>query len=146
MFRLNRNVEYALMALKVMTQKTPGELTSAKDVVDQVGCPFDATARVLQKMARRKVLKSEHGAQGGYVLIRDLSRLSLFELVEIVLGPVNFTKCLSGEGGCDLEHKCNIQSPVTVLNRRLTDFYREISVAELLRLGVREERYDRAQV
>ncbi len=33
--RLNRKVEYALMALKVMAKKRQGELTSVKEVVDQ---------------------------------------------------------------------------------------------------------------
>jgi Rrf2 family transcriptional regulator, nitric oxide-sensitive transcriptional repressor len=56
MNRLNRKVEYALMALKVMAQKRAGELTSAKEVVEKTGCPFDATARVLQQMAQKGIL------------------------------------------------------------------------------------------
>lgn len=134
MNRLNRKVEYALMALKVMAQKRQGELTSAKEVVEQTGCPFDATARVLQQMGQKGILRSEQGAYGGYVVIRDLSKVSIFELMETILGPMAVAKCLQGDAGCDLKSKCNIVSPVNVLNRRLMEFYQSLSVGELLRL------------
>ena len=137
MNRLNRKVEYALMALKVMAVKRPGELTSAKEVVDACGCPFDATARVLQQMAQREILRSEQGAHGGYVLIRDLNKVSLLELMELILGSLAVAKCLSDEGECDLKETCNIVSPVTILNRRLMDFYSELMVGDLLKLSKR---------
>ncbi len=134
MNRLNRKVEYALMGLKIMAQKRPGELTSAKEIVDATGSPFDATARVLQQMAQRKILRSEQGAHGGYVVIRDLSKVSLYELMEMILGPMTVAKCISEEAGCDLRESCNIVSPVSVLNRKVTEFYQGLTVGELLRL------------
>jgi Rrf2 family protein len=130
--RLNRKVEYALMALKVMSTKTAGELTSAKEVVDQVGCPFDATARVLQQLAQKEILKSEQGARGGYLLNRDLNRISVFDLMEIVSGPMEVAKCIHSEDGCDLMQTCNITSPIASFNRKVRDFYRSVSVSELL--------------
>lgn len=138
MNRLNRKVEYALMALKVMAQKRQGELTSTKEVVELTGCPFDATARVLQQLGQKGILRSEQGAHGGYLLLRDLGKLSFFDLMEIVLGPVETARCLQGDRQCDLKSTCNIISPVSVFNRRLTEFYQGLSVGELLR--VREPR------
>ena len=141
MNRLNRKIEYALMALKIMAQKRQGELTSAKDVADATGSPFDATARVMQQMVQKGILRSEHGAHGGYLLVRDLSKISLLDLSEIILGPVAVAKCLHGEADCELVSSCNIMSPIANLNRRLAEFYQGLSVAELLR--VRESRLER---
>lgn len=138
MNRLNRKLEYALMALKVMTQKRPGELTSAKEVVEVTGCPFDATARVLQLLAQKGILRSEQGAQGGYLVIRDLSRVSLLELMEVILGRMTVARCLHGDESCGLKSSCNIISPVTNLNRRLAEFYGRLSVGDLLRVKDRE--------
>lgn len=135
--RLNRKVEYALMALKVMAQKRAGELTSTKELVERTGCPFDPLARVLQQLTSRGVLRSEQGAHGGYVLVRDLARVSFYEINEIILGPVGLAKCLTGEDGCDMRSTCNIMSPVNVLNRKLTEFYQSLSVGELLRVKER---------
>lgn len=132
--RLNRKVEYALMALKVMAAKRQGELTSAKEVVDLTGCPFDATARVMQQMVRKGILRSEQGAHGGYILVRDLSKISLFDLSEMILGKIAVAKCLHGQESCELVGTCNIMSPVTNLNRKLSEFYQNLSVGELLRV------------
>lgn len=122
------------MALKVMAQKRQGELTSAKEVVELTGCPFDATARVLQQLGQHGILRSEQGAHGGYLLLRDLTKFSLFDLMEVVLGPVAVAKCMQGGGVCDLKHTCNIISPVSAFNRKLTEFYQGLSVGELLRV------------
>lgn len=135
MNRLNRKVEYALMALKVMAQKRAGELTSTKEITEKTGGPFDATARVLQLMAQHGILKSEQGAHGGYVLIRDLTRVSFYELNEMILGRLAVARCMEGHHvECDLKSRCNIISPVSVLNRKLTEFYQSLSVGELLRV------------
>lgn len=125
------------MALKVMAHKRPGELTSAKEIVEVTGCPFDATARVLQQMAQRQILRSEQGAHGGYVLIRDLNKVSLFELMELILGSVVTAKCLGQAADCDLKNRCNIMTPISILNRRLVEFYQGLTVGELLRLRER---------
>lgn len=134
MNRMNRKLEYALMALKHMSAKTPGELTTAKEVVEEAGCPFDATARVMQQMAQKGLLKSEQGAHGGYQITKDLSKVSLSELIEIIMGPLGVVKCLHGnEDNCELVERCNILSPVSELNRRLKEFYKSVSVGEILR-------------
>ena len=132
--RLNRKVEYSLIALKLMASKRAGELTSAKEIVERTGVPFDAMARVLQRLAQRGLLKSEYGAHGGYLLIRDLARVSYFELSEIILGPVAMAKCLKQSSVCPLKLRCNLVSPMATLNRRLTEFYRGLTVGEILRL------------
>lgn len=132
MNRLNRKVEYALMALKIMVQKRHGELTSAKEIVEATGSPFDATARVLQRMTQGGILRSEHGAHGGYVLVRDLSRLSLFELTLLLLGPIKAAKCLQARGECELIGRCNIHSPISALNRKQEEFYRGLMLGDLL--------------
>jgi Rrf2 family protein len=134
MNRIHRKVEYALIALKHMRSKAPGERTTVKEIAAQYGCPTDVTARVLQALAGKAVLNSEQGAHGGYMIAKDLSRVSFYELLEMILGPMGVAKCLqeSQEGVCDLRNTCNIISPIQLLNRKLSDFYRSLSVAELI--------------
>ena len=139
MNRINRKVEYSLLALKHMSSKRPGELTSAKEICHATGAPFDATSRVMQLMAQKGILKSEHGAQGGYQIIKDLSRVSLYEVIATSVGPLEIVKCVSGAEDCDLFNKCGIQSPLNDLNIRLKGFYEELSIAELLKIDNKTE-------
>lgn len=132
MNKMNRKLEYALIALKHMSQKTPGELTSAKEVVETTGVPFDATARVMQQLSQAGILRSEQGARGGYSIIKDLSKSSFHDLIVVILGPTGVSKCIHGE--CELIETCNIVSPVHVLNKRLIEFYKSLSLKELLKI------------
>lgn len=132
MNKLNRQLEYSLMALKHMSQKVPGELTTAKEVADSYRSPFDATARVMQRMASTGLLKSEQGAAGGYQITKDLSKVTLHELLEVIQGPTTIAKCLHKEEPCDLQTSCNIISPISNLNQKLNDFYKNVTLRELL--------------
>ena len=136
MNKINRKVEYALIGLKHMRAKAPGELTTAKELSSLYGCPFDVISRVLQQLAQKGILRSEQGAHGGYQITKDLGRVSFHELNEIVLGPVAMAKCLHEDedsaSPCNIRSTCNIVSPVQQLNRRLTEFYQGLTVSELL--------------
>lgn len=134
MTRLNRKVEYALMALKHMSSKFPGQLTTAKEICEVTGGPFDATARVMQVMAHKGLLKSEQGAHGGYLLVKDLSKVSFYELMEMILGPMEIVKCIHASEECELHSSCNIQSPLSQLNSRLMEFYSQLPLNDLLQV------------
>ena len=132
MNKMNRKLEYSLMALKHMSQKRPGELTTAKEVADSYHAPFDATARVMQIMAQKGLLKSEQGAFGGYQITRDLNKVSFNDLVVMIQGPNKIAKCLQKTETCEIQDSCNIVSPIHNLNQRLTEFYRSMTVQEIL--------------
>ena len=132
MNKINRKFEYALMALKYMSQKIPGELTSAKEVSDNFHTPFDATARVMQVMAQKNLLRAEYGASGGYQITKDLAKVSVHDLVEMIEGPTALVKCLHSDAPCDIQTNCNIVSPVTHLNKKLNEFYQSLSLKDLL--------------
>lgn len=120
------------MALKHMSSKAPGELTSAKEVSDSYKAPFDATARVMQIMAQNGLLRSEFGALGGYQITKDLSRVTLNDLMNVIQGPTKIAKCLHKSEPCEIQSSCNIISPINQLNQKLTDFYKSVTVKEVL--------------
>ena len=140
MFKINRKVEYALIAIRHI--KNSGKLVSAKEICDVYKTPFDTTSRVLQIMAKRGILKAEHGAYGGYELIKDLSTLNFLELVEMIVGPIKIANCFSGGYSlCDVTAGCNVIAPMLNLNEKMVELFRTITVAELL-----ESRHERDQL
>ncbi len=132
MNRINRKIEYALMALKYMSQKTPGELTTAKEVSEAFHTPFDATARVMQVMVQKNWLRSEQGATGGYQLTKDLLKLNMQDLIEIIEGRTAISRCLQNQSACEIQTTCNIVSPIASINLKLNEFYQNINLKDLL--------------
>lgn len=133
MFKINKKVEYALMALRHVNNKEPNSLTSVKEICDTYGAPFDVTSRAMQQMVSGGLLKSEKGAHGGYVLIKDLCEVSVLEVIEIICStPVSLASCLSDTSACQLADSCNIITPLLSLNHKLRGFLETLSVDEIL--------------
>jgi Rrf2 family protein len=130
MIKINRKIEYALMALKLMKEKNLSELTTAREVCDRFETPFDTTSKVMQLMNNCGILLSHKGVKGGYTLARDLFDVSYMELVELIEGKSFMMDC--HEGPCDLYHKCNITQPIKRLNDYLINIFNSISLNELL--------------
>ena len=149
MIKLNRTTEYGLMALRHMDRKAsqkgfskdaeasqnPKELTSAREIADSYGLPFEITAKTLQRLKETGLIESCHGAKGGYTLHRPLNEISLAEFLELMEGPQSLVTCTSAaeetSGGCEYGGKCEIKHVMNHLNARVYRFLSSIQLAEL---------------
>lgn len=132
MNKMNKKMEYALMALKLITQRPLGSLTTAKEVSEQMHISFEVTARVLQALSARGLLKAEYGVGGGYSLARPLSEISLHDLSQMLEGHTSLTKCLGPDEPCEIHGSCNISTPIANLNKKIQEFYKSVSLEEVL--------------
>jgi Rrf2 family protein len=132
MNKMNKKMEYALMALRLISERPEGDITSAKEISEQMHIPFEVTARVLQALSSRGLLRAEYGVGGGYVLAKPLKDVSVHELSEMLEGHTILTKCLGNEEPCDISNTCNITKPITNLNKKVQDFYKSLSLDEVL--------------
>lgn len=131
-YRISRNLEYALIALSYMSERR-NQCVSAKEMVQVFDCPFHPFSRVLQKLADHNLISSKKGIGGGYVLTKNLDKLSFYELMSFVLPPIEIAACLSGY--CDLLENCNIRNPIHYLNKKFVAFYKTLSVKDILSCG-----------
>jgi Rrf2 family protein len=142
MNKMSRKTEYGLMSLKFLADKkaqatslSDGSMSafvSAKAVAEATHAPFEVIARVLQILSHRGLLKAEYGVNGGYLLAKNLNEISLFDVVEILESSADLAKCLNSEGQCELEKNCSIATPVHNLNKKLHQFYKSLSLDEVL--------------
>ena len=130
MNKMSKKTEYALMALKLFQDNIGTH--SAKDISDQTHTPYDVIARVLQVLSSRGILKAEYGVMGGYQLSKNLSDVTLHELIETLESSTDLTKCLGHDNECDHAKSCTIVTPITNLNLKVKNFYKSISLAEVL--------------
>src|SRR5262252_5778108 len=96
MFRLSKKSDYGLIALKHLAQHNE-ESISAREIAAHYNIPAELLAKVLQRLARKGLLTSQQGINGGYVLAKDPANISIVDVVEALEGPISITPCERGD-------------------------------------------------
>ena len=128
MLALSNKVEYALIALLHMARRNGSDLATAKDMADQYAIPGELLGKVLQALARGKLITSTQGSRGGYHLQQPIERITLGQVIEAVEGPVLLTRCQEDPATCGQFHACNIKQPIQHIHDQLVQFVHGISL------------------
>ncbi len=131
MLKLTKKADYGLMAMKHLAEHADRRACSAKDVADAYGIPPEVMAKILQRLVKAGLLHSQHGTNGGYTLSRDARRISAFEVIRAIDGPLFITSCITVRGECDQSEKCTIREPLRRVNQSIEDVLRRISISEM---------------
>jgi len=131
MLKLTKKADYALMAMKHLAEHGQAGACSAKDVAEAYGIPSEALAKILQRLAKSGLLVSQHGTNGGYTLARDAGKISAFEVIRAIDGPLFITSCVTVRGECDQSDRCNIREPLRKVNSSIEAVLRRIVISEM---------------
>jgi Rrf2 family protein len=148
MIKINRTSEYGLIALRHMSRKSSHEVTSAREIADTYGLPFEITAKTLLRLKDSGLIQSAQGAKGGYMLQRSLQEIHLAEFLGLMEGPQSMVACSPQHAdsedvkslgvslkfaGCQCEYspRCEIKDVMNDLNGRLFQFLAGIPLAEI---------------
>ena len=63
-------------------------------------------SKVLQQLVRARLIRSQRGSGGGYVLSVNASQVSLLDVVEAIEGPVRLNQCLDEGPSCERKSWC----------------------------------------
>lgn len=131
MLRLSKKADYALMALSYMAAPGQRATISAREVAERHDIPQELLAKVLQRLARRGVLTSVQGMNGGYQLARAPHQISVANVVEAIDGPLTLTACADSASDCEQFEKCGIRDPLHRIRERIASALETCSIADL---------------
>jgi Rrf2 family protein len=129
--KLTKKADYALMAMKHLAEHSSDRSRSAKDVADAFGIPPEALAKILQKLAKARLLQSQHGINGGYMLARAAHTISAFEVIQAIDGPLFITSCVTVRGECGQSDRCNIREPLRKVNDSIEAVLKRIKISHM---------------
>ncbi len=131
MLRLSKKADYGLMAVNHLAQHYGEAAASAKDIAQAYGIPVGLMAKVLQRLARRGLLKSQQGPAGGYTLSRPPEFISALDVISAIDGPVMITSCSTHRGECFQTPLCTVKEPLHRVNERIVNALSSLSVAQM---------------
>src|ERR1700704_4889487 len=130
MLRFTKRADYGLMAVHYIAVHDSVGAVSAKRISEEFGIPPELLAKVLQRLAKRRLIVSQNGPKGGYILARHSNEITVGEVVRALEGPISIVSCLD-HGGCPQEQRCNLRRPVQKLQSSINPLPDTMSLAEL---------------
>ena len=130
MLRVTKLTDYATVVLTVLAAR-PGHVLSAPELAERAGLEAPTVAKVLKPLAAAGLVEGFRGANGGYRLARDASRISLVEIVEAMEGPLAMTECSVHGGQCGIEDSCGVRANWRRINDVVADALRGVSLAQM---------------
>src|SRR5947209_17441867 len=119
MLRFTKSADYGLMAIHYIAVHDDVGAVSAKRIAEEFGIPPELLAKILQRLAKRRLIVSQNGPKGGYVLSRHPSNITVAEVIGALEGPISMVRCLDHRG-CPRAPRCSLRRPVQPLPAALT--------------------------
>lgn len=130
MLKITKKTEYALMALRHMQLAGRNNIISAREISEHYHIPYPLLAKIMQELARKKIVKPIQGPRGGYLLKADLTHMSLRDFFETMEGPLGMMDCYY-DSSCEIAEKCNIRLPIQRINESVRNMLGKMTVYEV---------------
>jgi Rrf2 family protein len=103
---LSNTSKYAIRAMIFLAiNEGSNNKTGIKKIAAALDIPAPFLAKILQILAKQKLLSSSKGPNGGFSLGRKAHKITLYEIVTVIDGSDIFDKCLISMRTCNEENK-----------------------------------------
>lgn len=104
---LSKSCEYALRAVVYIAANSSDERKAGiKEISKALKMPAPFLAKILQNLAKGKILGSVKGPNGGFYLTKKPEKISFLNIVDSVDGLDYFSRCALGLRKCSNERPC----------------------------------------
>jgi len=119
------------MAIHFIASHGDDGAVSAKRIADEFRIPPERLAKILQRLAKKKLITSHNGPKGGYLLTRPPSEITVGQVVRALEGPLSVVSCMTEHDDCPQFARCNLRGPVQKIQASITHVLDSMTLAEL---------------
>jgi Rrf2 family transcriptional regulator, iron-sulfur cluster assembly transcription factor len=134
---LSNSCRYGIRAVVyIASQPRNNGMTGIKQVSKDLGLPTPFLAKILQQLAKRKILSSSKGPHGGFSLLKDPRRITLLDIIKTIDGDEIFTDCVIHNGDCSCsdasKDQCTLHDDYTILRGHIIKLFGGKTIQELV--------------
>ena len=130
---LSHTAEYSLKAVLYLAEHAVECPVRASTTADALGIPRDYLSKIMHQLVRAGVLSSARGKRGGFGLAVPPTELTLLSVVGQFDQIEASGSCLLGRPECSDSSACSAHQRWKAASEQLLSFFRETTVADLLR-------------
>lgn len=133
---ISNTCKYAIRAVTYLAMHQDGDKKiGIKEISKDLEIPSPFLGKILQVLAKQKMLKSTKGPHGGFSLGQNADEITLLDIVEIIDGLDFFHECLIGINVCNREPEkqelCPFHKIADPLKEELYKMYKTTKIKNL---------------
>jgi Rrf2 family protein len=130
---LSNTSKYAIRAMIYLALNADSEnKTGIKKISGELKIPSPFLAKILQILAKHKLLSSTKGPNGGFSLGKDPHKITLYEIVTVIDGNDIFDKCLISLRTCHEEGMpCPVHKKYEPIRNEIKKLFQQQDIGDL---------------
>lgn len=134
---LSNSCRYGISAVIYLAGKGPKQGNiGIKQISGDLKLPTPFLAKILQQLAKNRILSSTKGPNGGFMLLKKPEAITLLDIVKIIDGEGIFKNCIIDTGICrgskNTKKLCPVHDDYTKVREELDNLFRSRTIAELV--------------
>ena len=130
MLRFTKRADYGLMAMHYIATHGDGAV-STKRIAEEFHIPAELLAKILQRLAKSRLITAHNGPKGGYELTRRPDAITVGQVVRALEGPIKIVSCMTDGDDCPQYSRCNLRRPVQKIQTSISRLLDTMTLAEL---------------
>ena len=134
MLKLSTKGQYGVRAMFELAKNYENGPLSIKEIAQRQDVSVSYLEQLLNKLRKSKLISSQKGPGGGYVMNRKPEEISVGMILNSLEGPVAITQCLDpSTKGCKRVDGCVAHLLWKSLGEKIEDFLETINLKDLVK-------------
>lgn len=110
---LSSSSKYGIRAVTyIASQSRSNSKIGIKKISEDLDLPTPFLAKILQLLAKQKILSSSKGPHGGFSLLRDPKKITLLDIITTIEGNDIFDDCIIHNMPCKCVDENKLRCPI----------------------------------
>jgi len=128
--KISNKSRYGLRAMVYLAKNK--KICSIKEISQKENIPFDFLEKIVSKLEKEGLVKSQRGAQGGYFLACPPQEISLGKILKTLEGTIFSISCRKDPFSQRKKKKCPIKKVWEKIQNILTSTLDSITLADII--------------
>ncbi len=108
------------------------EFVPIKKIAEQESVPTEYAYKIIRKLNKAEITRSQVGVHGGVVLNKNLQDITLHSVIEIIQGPVCISECVLNPAVCPRNPGCKFFPRWSAIQKELIGLLASTTMADIL--------------
>jgi Rrf2 family protein len=119
-------------ALLELARNSNGKPVMLRRIAEKYKLPQKYLHALLSSLKTAGLVRSIRGSQGGFVLSRKPSEISLYDIIQAVEGTLTIKECVEDSACCSRSHRCVAHQLWCKLSKIFEDMLTQISLDDMV--------------